>query len=57
MVNEKEVKKDLDKCNLELNVLHTHIKYAFLESNVFFMIISTYLTCDQEQRLIEWMKK
>lgn len=57
VVHKEEVNKNMDKPTLELKVLPTHLKYIFLDLNVFPIIISAYLTDVQEQRLIELLRK
>ncbi|XP_019265063.1 PREDICTED: uncharacterized protein LOC109242677 [Nicotiana attenuata] len=39
VVDEEELKEEASKPNVELKVLPTHLKYAFLETNNFFVII------------------
>ncbi|XP_070032274.1 uncharacterized protein [Nicotiana tomentosiformis] len=57
MVDEEELKEEDSKRNVELKVLPTHLKYAFLEANNFPVIISNDLTGTQEQKLVELLKK
>ncbi|XP_070057595.1 uncharacterized protein [Nicotiana tomentosiformis] len=57
VVDEEELKEEASKSNVELKVLPTHLKYAFLETNNFFVIISADLTGTQEQKLVELLKK
>ncbi|XP_019261122.1 PREDICTED: uncharacterized protein LOC109239071 [Nicotiana attenuata] len=57
VVNEEELKEEASKPNVELKVLPTHLKYAFLETNNFPMIVSSDLTGTHEQKLVELLKK
>ncbi|XP_009613745.1 uncharacterized protein [Nicotiana tomentosiformis] len=57
VVYEEELKEEASKPNVELNVLPCHLKYAFLETNNFSMIISADLTGTQERKLVELLKK
>ncbi|XP_070035002.1 uncharacterized protein [Nicotiana tomentosiformis] len=57
VVDEEKLKEKAFKPNVELKVLPTHLKYAFLETNNFSMIISADLTVTQEQKLEELLKK
>ncbi|XP_075080926.1 uncharacterized protein LOC142166225 [Nicotiana tabacum] len=57
VVDEDELKEEASKPNVELKVLPTHLKYAFLETNNFPVIISTDLTGTQEQKLVELLSK
>ncbi|XP_070031700.1 uncharacterized protein [Nicotiana tomentosiformis] len=57
VVDEEELKEEDSKPNMELKVLPSHLKYAFLETNNFSMIISADLTGTQEQKLVELLKK
>ncbi|XP_070032498.1 uncharacterized protein [Nicotiana tomentosiformis] len=45
VLDEEELKEEASKPNVKLKVLPTHLKYAFLETNNFPMIISADLTC------------
>ncbi|XP_075095129.1 uncharacterized protein LOC107794098 [Nicotiana tabacum] len=56
VVDEEELKEEASKPNVELKVLLTHLKYAFLETNNFSVIISADLTGTQEQKLVELKK-
>ncbi|XP_009620918.1 uncharacterized protein [Nicotiana tomentosiformis] len=49
VVDEEELKKEASKPSVELKVLPTHLKYVFLETNNFFVIISAYLTGTDDQ--------
>ncbi|XP_075091541.1 uncharacterized protein LOC142171744 [Nicotiana tabacum] len=53
VVDKVELKEEDSKPSVELKVLPTHLKYAFLETNNFPVIIPVYLTCTQEQNLVE----
>ncbi|XP_070004875.1 uncharacterized protein [Nicotiana sylvestris] len=57
VVNQEELKEEASKPNVELKVLPTHLKYAFLETNNFSVIISANLTGTQELKLVELLKK
>ncbi|XP_070050681.1 uncharacterized protein [Nicotiana tomentosiformis] len=57
MVDEDELKEEASKPNMELKVLPTHLKYAFLETNNFPVNISADLTSTQEQKLVELLKR
>ncbi|XP_016474708.2 uncharacterized protein LOC107796451 [Nicotiana tabacum] len=57
VVNEEELKEEASKPNVELKVLPTHLKYAFLETNNFPTIISADLTGTQDRKLVELLKK
>lgn len=48
VVDEEEIKKEAAKPNVELKVLPTKLKYDFLQTNNFLIIISAYLTGNQE---------
>nr|XP_016505764.1 PREDICTED: uncharacterized protein LOC107823586 [Nicotiana tabacum] len=48
VVDEEELKEEASKPNVELKVLPTHLKYTFLETNNFSVIISADLTGTQE---------
>nr|XP_009610619.1 uncharacterized protein LOC104104279 [Nicotiana tomentosiformis] len=56
VVDEEELKEEASRLSVELKVLPTHLKYAFLETNNFSMIISAYMTGTQEQKLVELLK-
>ncbi|XP_033513094.1 uncharacterized protein [Nicotiana tomentosiformis] len=49
VVYEEEIKEEASNPNVELKVLPTHLKYAFLETNNFPVIISADLIGTQEQ--------
>ncbi|XP_009588332.2 uncharacterized protein [Nicotiana tomentosiformis] len=57
VVDKEELNKEASKPSVELKVLPTHLKYAFLETTNFFVIISAYLTGAQEQKLVEMLRK
>ncbi|XP_019225586.1 PREDICTED: uncharacterized protein LOC109207159 [Nicotiana attenuata] len=57
VVDKEELKEEASKPNVELKVLSTYLKYAFLETNNFPVIISAYLTGTQDQKLVELLKK
>ncbi|XP_075081257.1 uncharacterized protein LOC142166297 [Nicotiana tabacum] len=52
VINEEELKEEASKPSVELKVLPTHLKYAFLETSNFPVIISAYLTGTQKQKLV-----
>ncbi|XP_070046865.1 uncharacterized protein [Nicotiana tomentosiformis] len=57
VVDEEEIKEEASKPNVELKVFPTHLKYAFLETNNFPVIIFADLTGTQEQKLVELLSK
>ncbi|XP_009594792.1 uncharacterized protein [Nicotiana tomentosiformis] len=57
VVDEEELKEETSKPNVELKVLPAHLKYAFLETNNFLVIISVDLIGTQEQKLVKLLKK
>ncbi|XP_070050202.1 uncharacterized protein [Nicotiana tomentosiformis] len=57
VVDEEELKEEASKPNVELIVLPTHLKYTFLETNNFPVIIYADLTGTQEQKLVELLSK
>ncbi|XP_075087852.1 uncharacterized protein LOC142169831 [Nicotiana tabacum] len=57
VVDEEELKEEVVKPNVELKVFPTYLKYTFLKTNNFFVIISADLTGTQEQKLVELLKK
>ncbi|XP_016458351.1 uncharacterized protein LOC107782031 [Nicotiana tabacum] len=57
VVDEEELKEEASKPNMELNGLPTHLKYAFLETNNFPVIIFADLTGTHERQLVKLLKK
>nr|XP_016481895.1 PREDICTED: uncharacterized protein LOC107802830 [Nicotiana tabacum] len=57
VVDEEEFEKEKSKPKLELKVLPTHLKYAFLETNIFPMIVAVDLTGEQEHMLVELLRE
>ncbi|XP_019253825.1 PREDICTED: uncharacterized protein LOC109232512 [Nicotiana attenuata] len=57
VVDEEEFEKERIKPKLELKVLPTHLKYAFLETNNFPIIFSADLIGEQEHLLVELLRK
>ncbi|XP_016470142.1 uncharacterized protein LOC107792446 [Nicotiana tabacum] len=57
VVDEEEFEKEKIKTKLELKVLPTHLKYAFLEINNFPMIIAADLTGEQEHMIVKLLRK
>ncbi|XP_075098015.1 uncharacterized protein LOC142175331 [Nicotiana tabacum] len=55
--DEEKLKEEASKPSVELKILPIHLKYAFLETNNFPVIISAYLTGTQEKKLVELLKK
>ncbi|XP_075084977.1 uncharacterized protein LOC142168220 [Nicotiana tabacum] len=57
VVDEEEFRKEMTKPSMELKVLPTHLKYAFLEANNFLVIVFVDLTGEQEHTLVELLWK
>ncbi|XP_016500490.1 uncharacterized protein LOC107818924 [Nicotiana tabacum] len=57
VVDKEEFEKEKIKPKLQLKVLLTYLKYAFLETNDFSVIIAANLTGEQEHMLVELLRK
>ncbi|XP_075098823.1 uncharacterized protein LOC142175740 [Nicotiana tabacum] len=57
VVNEEEFEKEKINPKLELKVLPTHLKYAFLETNKFPVIVVVDLIGEQEHMLVKLLRK
>ncbi|XP_075104692.1 uncharacterized protein LOC142178840 [Nicotiana tabacum] len=54
--NDKEMQSEEVQPKIELKVLPSHLKYVYLEQELFLVIISSSLTAEQEERLIQVLK-
>ncbi|XP_070054898.1 uncharacterized protein [Nicotiana tomentosiformis] len=54
--NDKEMQSEEVQPKIELKVLPSHLKYVYLEQELFPVIISSSLTAKQEERLIQVLK-
>nr|XP_016437197.1 PREDICTED: uncharacterized protein LOC107763244 [Nicotiana tabacum] len=57
VVDEEELKQEASKPNVKSKVLPTHLKYVFLKTNNFLVIISADFPGTQEQKLVELQTK
>ncbi|XP_070026059.1 uncharacterized protein [Nicotiana sylvestris] len=53
---EEEIQPEVVQQKIELKVLPSHLKYVYLEQELFSVIISSSLTAEQEKKLIEVLK-